>query len=74
MIFSIYNLNFMFMKKSELISLNEGLYTDFFVQELEQRLETDPFFVGGFIDSLPAEDVLESSDWCVYCELNCTIY
>jgi hypothetical protein len=33
-------------KNEEIISLNTDLYDDFFVQELESRLETDPLTLG----------------------------
>ncbi|MDR2410645.1 MAG: hypothetical protein LBE13_21385 [Bacteroidales bacterium] len=39
-------------EKNELHSLNGQLYNEFFIQELESRLETDPLMVGGFIDSM----------------------
>ena len=59
------------MKKKEereLISLNEKLYDDFYVQELEARLETDPLLVGGLIDFFTAsgEDVSPLSDGCEF--------
>jgi hypothetical protein len=31
-------------------SLNGQLYDDFFIQELETRLETDPLMVGGLVE------------------------
>jgi hypothetical protein len=37
-------------KNEEIISLNTELYDDFFVQELEVRLETDPLMLGGLMD------------------------
>lgn len=37
------------MKKEELISLNSEL-SELNVEELEQRLETDPLAVGGLLD------------------------
>lgn len=39
-------------KKTEMVSLNDQLYNDFFVQELETRLETDPLMTGGLVDFL----------------------
>jgi hypothetical protein len=39
-------------KGKEMISLNGDLYNDFFVHELEQRLETDPLFLGGSVDPI----------------------
>jgi hypothetical protein len=54
-------------KNEEIISLNIGLYDEFFVQELEYRLETDPLILGGFMD-------LFSSEGCFVCSgyTNCT--
>jgi hypothetical protein len=37
-------------KNEEIISLNTDLYDDFFVQELESRLETDPLTLGGLLE------------------------
>lgn len=34
-------------KKAEMISLNDDLLTDFLVEGLEERLETDPLMLGG---------------------------
>jgi hypothetical protein len=39
-------------KINEMIPLNEKLYDEFFMQELELRLETDPLLVGGLVDFL----------------------
>lgn len=49
----MFNLKLMKMKndeKDELVSLNDKLYDEFYVQELEERLETDPLIVGGLLD------------------------
>lgn len=59
------------MKKKEereLISLNEKLYDEFYVQELEARLETDPLLVGGLIDFFTAsgEDISPLSNGCEF--------
>jgi hypothetical protein len=40
----------------ELNSLNDKLYDEFFVQELEARLETDPFMTGGLLDLFDSQD------------------
>ncbi|WP_065220148.1 MULTISPECIES: hypothetical protein [Butyricimonas] len=37
-------------RKDEIESLNDQLYDEFYVQELEERLETDPLLVGGLLD------------------------
>lgn len=34
------------MKENLISSMNESLYDDFFINELETRLETDPLSVG----------------------------
>jgi hypothetical protein len=53
------NPNFKKQEKSgELISLNEQLYDEFFVQELESRLETDPLMVGELLDPLTSDSDL----------------
>ncbi|MDR1227227.1 MAG: hypothetical protein LBK47_10090 [Prevotellaceae bacterium] len=56
-------------ESGELISLNEQLYDEFFVQELESRLETDPLMVGGLLDSLTSDSDLVAGCFCdpVYC-------
>lgn len=35
------------MKENEMISMNEELYDDFFVNKVEERLETDPLAISG---------------------------
>ena len=49
-------------------SLTEQLYDDFFMQELETRLETDTLMVGGLVDSTE----VESAD--CFCTCNCLGY
>ena len=39
-----------FKPNEELISLNEELYSDYTIVELEQRLETDPLMVMAMLD------------------------
>lgn len=55
-------------KEKELISLNEKLYDEFYVQELEARLETDPLLVGGLFDFFTSsgEDISPLSDGCEF--------
>jgi hypothetical protein len=58
-------------KNEEIISLNTELYDDFFVQELEVRLETDPLMLGGLME------LLESCALCngySVCESHCFNY
>ena len=58
----INQLNYYFMKKKdlekqelEISSMNEQLFDEFHLKELEQRLETDPFLVGGLMNSSSAD-------------------
>lgn len=57
----LFNLKFRFMdtkKEKRVNSLNEVL-PDFYVEDLEKRLETDPLLAGGLVD------VDSSSDACI---------
>lgn len=57
------------MKKHEIKSLNEGL-PEFFLEDLEQRLETDPLNVGALV-SLNEPSTQSGSEWClIYCSKN----
>lgn len=38
------------MKKTEMTSVNEELYDEFFVNEVENRLETDPLAISGLFN------------------------
>lgn len=38
------------MNKREMESMNENLYDDFFVNEIENRLETDPLAINGLFN------------------------
>ncbi|WP_075555772.1 hypothetical protein [Parabacteroides timonensis] len=66
------------LEKKELVSLNSEL-TEFSLQELEQRLETDPLAVGGLLDMASSGDMsltnLSSSE-CIHCEagMDCNIH
>lgn len=44
-------------KNDELLSLNENLCSEFFITELEERLETDPLFLSSMMD-------VQVMDWC----------
>jgi hypothetical protein len=60
----------------ELNSLNEKLYDDFFVQELDSRLETDPLMTGGLFDIFDSQDSLQFTSYndCIEnCGTNCGI-
>lgn len=48
-----------FKPSEELISLNEELHTEFSIQEVEQRLETDPLLVVAL-----TTDGCSLSDYC----------
>lgn len=37
-------------KEESLFSLNENLFSEFLVTKLEERLETDPFFISSMLD------------------------
>lgn len=39
------------VNKNEIQSLNENLNTEFYINELEQRLETDPMLLGNPADA-----------------------
>lgn len=47
-----------------MISFNETINQEFFVEQLEARLETDPLMVGGLFDLFTAEQV-EAAGWCI---------
>jgi hypothetical protein len=49
-------------KENDLISMNEKLFIDFSIEELEQRLETDPLLLGSLFDSL---------GWCLFNNCAC---
>ncbi|MDR1898244.1 MAG: hypothetical protein LBR10_15815 [Prevotellaceae bacterium] len=51
-------------KNDELMSLNENLYDEFYIQELESRLETDPLAIGGILDMF-SQDVSMAEGDCV---------
>lgn len=56
-------------EKGELVSLNSEL-SEFDLEQLEERLETDPLGVGGLLDLVSTQDLSQSmgmvSD-CEYC-------
>lgn len=58
-----------------LVSLNDDLYTEFSIQELEQRLETDPLmFAGIAVQGADCFDCpkLKDCDLCIdYCLGEC---
>ena len=57
-------------KENRVVSLNENLYDQAFLEELEVRLETDPLLPGGLINLVDSNvDYLESS-----CEVRCECF
>ena len=48
------------MKTDELVSLNSE-YSEFDLQKLEERLETDPLAVGGLVDLVTTEQLSDIS-------------
>ena len=56
-------------KENELISLNENLYNEFFVQELETRLETDPLLSGELLSNTSLDT--SGVDVSCFCNLFC---
>jgi hypothetical protein len=62
----------------EFKSLNENLYDEFFVKELESRLETDPLGMGGLVDLFDSQEALDTCIW--YCDTDgnchedCVVY
>lgn len=66
------------MKKSEerdkLVSLNSE-FDEFSLEKLEERLETDPLMVGGFVNLEMTEDYMSETCPPFYCEeFVCQIY
>lgn len=58
-------------KKEELVSLNSE-FTEFNLQELEQRLETDPLAVGGLLNLTSSDDPSQSATVLSDCECHCS--
>jgi hypothetical protein len=52
-----------FSSTEEMVSLNEAANQDFFVEQLEERLETDPLMVGGLFDLIAQSDVANYDDF-----------
>lgn len=60
-----------FSSQEEMVSLNETIDQEFFVEQLEARLETDPLMAGGLFD-LFSETQLKPNNaqeldwwWCI---------
>lgn len=58
-------------KEKELVSLNSEL-TEFSLQELEQRLETDPLAVGGLLDIASSGEMSFSTFSSEECDTHCS--
>ena len=61
-----------FSSTEEMVSLNEAVNKEFFVEQLEERLETDPLIVGGMFDLIQEKSVQMRVDhYCTHlCMLN----
>lgn len=55
--------------KEELVSLNSEL-SEFDLQQLEERLETDPLAVGGLVDLASTNDLSQLASRMEDCECN----
>lgn len=56
-------------KNVEIESVNDKLYDDLFVQELEERLETDPLAANGLFNFFNLSSNANSAsnlDWCIF--------
>ena len=51
-------------KVNELVSMNDTLYDEYYVNELEERLETDPLMVGGLLNFLIESGQCDASPRC----------
>lgn len=66
-----------FSSQEEMVSLNETIDQEFFVEQLEERLETDPLAIGGLIDLFKQDTV--AADGCIVFssrngESSCLVY
>lgn len=68
-------INFTIMEKefNDMVSLNSEI-SEFDLQELEQRLETDPLGVGGLLDltsatntNLLQDEISPACEFCIHC-------
>lgn len=60
-------------KNEEMLSLNHELFDDFQLEELEERMETDPFLLSSILGDSP--DTPSTYDFCnPICELTCAIW
>lgn len=61
------------IEKNEMVSLNTEV-TEFDLQQLEERLETDPLAVGGLFDLASTQDLSQSIHALESCECNICIF
>jgi hypothetical protein len=57
----------------EFKSLNENLYDEFFVKELEVRLETDPLGVGGLMEFFDSQLQLDPCGGQCHGQTSCNL-
>ena len=50
--------------KEDLLPMNEALCDELYVQQLEERLETDPLMVGGLLDLLSTKSSVNADLRC----------
>ena len=59
------------VESEEILSLNSEI-TEFDVQKLEERLETDPLAIGGLLDLASTQDLSQSISVMNDCECHCS--
>lgn len=58
------------MENEKMLSLN-SIVSEFDVEKLEDRLETDPLAIGGLLDLASTQDLSQSVSLTDNCEGNC---
>jgi hypothetical protein len=58
------------LKSEELISLNEDLHSEFRIQQLESRLETDPLLFADFFISEASGSNADGCNFCLFSALS----
>lgn len=56
-----------FSSQEEIISLNETIDQEFFTEQLEERLETDPLAIGGLFDLFSENQAVYDDCWINLC-------
>lgn len=54
------------LKQDEIVSLNDSVLSDFSVEELENRLETNPLAVGQLFDIATENSIDMQSEGCCF--------